>query len=93
MNGLNGIQATPYTPKPKEAAALKRFPSFESERTDKIESQGEQHGAEPVLSQNEQNFFEQLYPNSAQEIRSYQTYRRDGERVTAAMGSVVDRKG
>lgn len=90
MNSVNGIRTTTYIPQPKEAAAIKQYQPIESERTEQSGSKDEQ---DAVLSKNEQNFFEQLYPDSAQEIRSYQTYRRDGERIMATMGSIVDRKG
>ncbi len=94
MNGVHGIRITTYTPNTKDTAALKQFPSLEPASTGKIESQNKrQDDQDAVLSKNEQNFFEQLYPDSTQEIRSYQTYRRDGERMMATMGSVVDRKG
>jgi hypothetical protein len=94
MNGVHGIQSTTYTPKPKDTSALKPFQSFEPATTGKIESlSAQQDNQDSVLSKTEQNFFEQLYPDSTQEIRSYQTYRRDGERMMATMGSVVDRKG
>jgi hypothetical protein len=94
MNGINGIRTTTYTPQTKESVAVKPFQSFEPASSSSIEAQKEQSGnQEAVLSKTEQNFFEQLYPDSTQEIRSYQTYRRDGERMMVNMGSVVDRKG
>jgi hypothetical protein len=46
-----------------------------------------------VLSQEEYQYFEQLYPNETSHIRSYQTYRQDGSNVTAGTGTLVDRKG
>jgi hypothetical protein len=94
MNGVNGLQTTTYTSQTKNTAALKQFQPFEPASTGSIETQKEQQGdQDSVLSKTEQNFFEQLYPDSTQEIRSYQTYRRDGERMMVNMGSVVDRKG
>ncbi|HVN47596.1 MAG TPA: hypothetical protein VMU30_02125 [Bacteroidota bacterium] len=94
MNGIQGIRTSTYTPQTKETAALKQFQPFESASTGKIDLTNAQHDdQDSVLSKNEQNFFEQLYPDSTQEIRSYQTYRRDGERMMATMGSMVDRKG
>jgi len=49
--------------------------------------------AEMVLSKSEQTFFEQLYPESQNEIRAHHTYRRDGARISINTGTVVDRKG
>jgi hypothetical protein len=94
MNGVNGLQTTTYTSQTKNTAALKQFQSFEPASAGSIATQNEQRGdQDSVISKTEQNFFEQLYPDSTQEIRSYQTYRRDGERMMVNMGSVVDRKG
>ena len=46
-----------------------------------------------VLSKPEQNFFEQLYPESQNEIRSYPVYRKDGARISMNTGTIVDRRG
>ena len=94
MNGINQIRTTPYAPQTKNAAVVKQFPSTEAVTGSAVQAKkAQQDDQEPVLTNNEQNFFEQLYPDSTQEIRSYQTYRRDGERMMASMGSLVDRKG
>jgi hypothetical protein len=51
--------------------------------------------AEPegIFSAAETKYFEGLFPQSAKEIRSYATYRREGNTSAAALGSIIDRKG
>lgn len=46
-----------------------------------------------MLTNTEKEYFEQLFPNSAEEIRSYNPYQKDGATTTAKLGSLVDRKG
>jgi hypothetical protein len=48
---------------------------------------------EGVFSQAETKYFEGLFPQSAKEIRSYATYRREGNASPAVLGSLIDRKG
>lgn len=46
-----------------------------------------------VLSQSEKEFFEQLYPASAEAVRAYTPFHRNGQREAVRVGSIVDRKG
>ncbi|HOV98544.1 MAG TPA: hypothetical protein PK595_03100 [Bacteroidota bacterium] len=46
-----------------------------------------------VITQEEQKFFEQLYPDATNEVRAYQTYRRDGSHAALTTGTHIDRKG
>lgn len=47
-----------------------------------------------VLSSDEQQFFEELYPGMSNEIRGHQAYSFTGaERKSAPLGTMVDRKG
>lgn len=48
---------------------------------------------ETVLTADERKLFEQLYPESIQDIRTYHTYRRDGTRSTFTTGTLIDRRG
>jgi hypothetical protein len=48
---------------------------------------------ESRLSQPEEQFFEQLYPNAIPEIRAYNTYKRDGAQIALNTGTLIDRKG
>lgn len=59
------------------------------------ETQSAQSGKErtAVLSNSEKQYFEQLFPNSAEEIRSYNPYQRGGAKTDVKLGSLVDRKG
>jgi hypothetical protein len=50
-------------------------------------------GAQAPLTPDEKQFFEELYPEAAGEIRSYPTYSRSGETQEARLGSMIDRKG
>ena len=94
MNGIHEIRTSTYTPYTKNSAAAKPFPPSDLVHANTTEAlQTQQQGNESVLTTKEQNFFEQLYPDSTQELRSYQTYRRDGERMMVSMGSLIDRKG
>lgn len=48
----------------------------------------------PVLSTDEQQFFEGLFPASSTEVRGHQAYSVKGEqRTSAPLGTMVDRKG
>lgn len=48
----------------------------------------------PVLSADEQQFFEGLFPGSGSEVRGHQAYSVKGEaRTNASIGTMVDRKG
>ncbi len=53
-------------------------------------SPDEQHA---LLTQEEKEFFEQLYPASAEAVRSYSPYSREGVRGAVRVGTLVDRKG
>lgn len=46
-----------------------------------------------VLTGDEKKYFEQLFPNSASEIRSYRAYTNDGKPAASASGTLIDRKG
>lgn len=48
---------------------------------------------QPVLTSSEKEFFVQLYPASAEAVRSYTPYQRDGHRDGMKVGSILDRKG
>ncbi len=50
-------------------------------------------GATDVLSTEEKAFFANLFPSSADELRSHETYRRDGSTQSFRTGAMIDRKG
>jgi|WetSurMetagenome_2_1015567.scaffolds.fasta_scaffold93199_3 hypothetical protein len=53
-----------------------------------------QAGQVSVLSTDEQQFFEGLFPGMSKEIRGHQAYSTTGEeRKSAPLGTMVDRKG
>jgi hypothetical protein len=45
---------------------------------------------DPVLTQEEKNFFGKLYPNSSSEINTYQVYKNQSNSIT---GKLIDIKG
>lgn len=48
----------------------------------------------PVLSTDEQSFFENLFPESRKDVRAYQAYSGRGEQQKSApTGTLLDRKG
>jgi hypothetical protein len=54
----------------------------------------EQEGQRAVLTTDEKQFFEQLFPGSAAEIRSHQAYTNNGQHVHPQQtGTLIDRKG
>ena len=50
-------------------------------------------GSDDVITPDERRFFQDLFPASSTELGDHHAYARDGSRVTAATGTVVDRKG
>jgi hypothetical protein len=50
-------------------------------------------GADALLTPEEKQFFEKLYPEAAPEIHSYPTYGRSGATAEPRLGSMIDRKG
>ena len=49
--------------------------------------------ADALLTPDEKQFFERLYPEAAGEIQSYPTYSRSGATQEGRLGSMIDRKG
>lgn len=46
----------------------------------------------PVLTAEEQQYFEGLFPGSAADVRGHQAYTGGGTPSTAASGTIVDRR-
>jgi len=46
----------------------------------------------PVLTAEEQRYFEGLFPGSATDVRGHQAYTGGGTPSTAASGTIVDRR-
>ena len=49
-------------------------------------------GADPVTDE-ERDFFQQLFPTAASELKAYQTYSPGGLHSLSVSGSTLDRKG
>lgn len=85
---------------------LKRKPAEESPFADQLKSvlpatsKAEQMqstlraGERPAaLTDSEKEYFEQLFPNSVEEISSYNPYEKDGLKTAVQRGTLIDRKG
>jgi hypothetical protein len=86
---------TTSTPLPQTRQAPKSAASPDAAR-EKKDSLAVNHGtgeANEAFSAAETKFFESLFPQSAKEIRSYATYRKEGDPPPAVLGSIIDRKG
>ncbi len=46
-----------------------------------------------ALTPSEQEYFEQLFPESTETVRSYNPYQRDGVKTPVSLGTIVDRRG
>jgi hypothetical protein len=46
-----------------------------------------------ALTEAEKEYFQQLFPNSAEDISTYNPYQVNGSRMAPRLGSLVDRKG
>jgi hypothetical protein len=46
-----------------------------------------------ALTNSEKQYFEQLFPNAADEIRTYNPYERDGATTSVRLGTLFDKKG
>ena len=46
-----------------------------------------------ALTNSERAYFEQLFPEASDEVRSYSPYQRDRGTVPARLGTLLDRKG
>jgi hypothetical protein len=67
-----------------------------AEQVTALSAQGAPSSADstPVLSADEQSFFEGLFPESRNDIRAYRAYSGSGGEVKSAVtGTLVDRKG
>lgn len=58
-----------------------------------IEQQTQVAGGSTQLNKEETEFFQQLFPSAADEIRSCQSYDKEGVKMAARLGAFVDKKG
>lgn len=58
-----------------------------------VETRSNAANPEEVLTPSEKAYFERLYPASAELVRAYTPYRKDGGQQVAVVGTLVDRKG
>jgi hypothetical protein len=89
---------SPNSPSPvikgRQGGAPKAAPSAGAPRADDVVKGASEEGLQDaVISDDEKQFFENLFPASAGEIRAYSPYSRGGVKQSAVVGSLVDRKG
>ena len=46
-----------------------------------------------ALTQPERDFFERLFPEAAEEVRTYNPYQRERSQIAVKLGTLVDRRG
>lgn len=46
-----------------------------------------------ALTEAEKEYFQELFPSSAEDISTYNPYQVNGSRIAPRLGSLVDRKG
>jgi len=69
------------------AGDLKTLDSTETQQT------GSPVPVDPTLSDQEKDFFQQLFPSSAADIRAYAPYQRNGRQQPSQIGTLIDGKG
>ena len=89
---------TPNSPtsviKGRQGGAPKAAPSAGASKADDVLKGAAEEGLEAaVISDDEKQFFENLFPASTGEIRAYSPYSRGGVKQSAVVGALVDRKG
>ncbi len=65
--------------------------AFQEEIEKQSASKVKEHPA--ALTTSEKQYFEQMFPSAADEIRTYNPFQRDGAATLAKLGSLIDRKG
>lgn len=48
---------------------------------------------ESVITEGEKQYFEELFPSAAGDIRTYSPYQRNGERNAVSLGTLIDVRG
>jgi len=93
VQNIRIVPPAPQQPSQPNGAPVKPFaPSFEAEQARAAGKMSAETSGD-VLTQDEKNFFEELFPSAAQQIREYHAYGRDGSRNAVSTGTVVDRRG
>ncbi len=47
----------------------------------------------PEITNDEKNFFTQMYPEDKNTISNYQFYNKDGDKMSVQVGSLFDKRG
>ena len=93
---INEIRTTPphlSVPKSIRKAAGKQF---QAEMDPAVPVRPPQTGAKELpaaLTNSEQDYFEKLFPHSAEEVKKYNPYQKNGGNVEVRLGILLDRRG
>ena len=97
VSSTSGSSAASTTVIKRRAAALEAPKAFtlggESVQQQEANSPVSAGQVEPVISDSEKQYFETLFPNAADAIRSYSPYQKNGMKQSASLGMLVDVKG
>ena len=78
----------PAADEPNDVASVKK-----AEDGEIVKAVSQELSADPVISDDEKQYFENLFPASVGEIRSFSPYGRNGMKQPATLGSLIDMKG
>ncbi len=93
LTAMPGAQSAVIKHRGHSAGPRKAFSLEElSPQTDVSSAPADDAGTS-IISDDEKNFFEGLFPASAGAIRTYSPYQRNGMKQTPIVGSLVDLKG
>jgi hypothetical protein len=89
---VNEIRTTPPQVSTLKPAQKKPATSFESELQKNAPTDDRSQRADK-LTNSERSYFQDLFPQSAEEIRRYNPYQRDGVKNEVRLGTLLDRRG
>jgi hypothetical protein len=99
VGDINAGPSSPYQPARSRRASSPggdvpdRQPPMEEQRAGSAAAPASAVRAPAVLTQEEGEFFERAYPESASEIRLRHSYSPTGRTAGAVTGTLIDRRG
>jgi hypothetical protein len=93
---VNEVRPTPQPMSPAKPIRKGSAKQFQSEMDAALPVQAKQEQAKvqpAALTNSEKNYFEQLFPNSREEVRAYNPYQKENGKVEIRLGTLLDRKG
>ncbi|MBI5474621.1 MAG: hypothetical protein HY961_19970 [Ignavibacteriae bacterium] len=91
VNEIRPHIPSPTLPKPAQKNAKGTFDESLNSAAATASPQAQETPA--ALTSSEREYFEHLFPEASQSVRSYNPCRRDGVKEPATLGTIVDRKG